>query len=498
MLEDQLRRYFGFTTFRPGQREVITDVVARHDVFAMLPTGSGKSLCYLLAGYQLQGLVVIVSPLLSLMEDQVQHIRLYGEKRVAALNSFLPYEERQSVLQQLKALRFLFVSPEMLQSRQLLERLQEVNVVLFTVDEAHCVSQWGYEFRPDYLKLADVRRQLGAPPCLALTATADQRVREDIIDKLKMSDCHQHIYSVDRKNIALKVEAVQGTLEKQDRLIELVSMLQGPGIIYFSTREWTEEGAALIHQYTDLRVAAYHGGMANEERRLIQNQFLNDEIDVVCCTNAFGMGVDKPNVRYVIHFHYPKHMNAYLQEIGRAGRDGRPSLAVVLYTESDHELPLYILQKEYPTEKQLEQVIAQYIKGQDKELVATIALDVGCSETAARFLQEHISWWAPEMDSQALKQRLLQRIQERIALKTKALWELQQWLKKDSCRRARLLTLYDERLETSPKCCCDHCGLQLADFSRQKTIPVSEVVMPWERRLRLLLDQKEGSYGKKD
>jgi len=498
-LEARLQHYFGFSTFRPGQREVIEDVVAGHHVFAMLPTGSGKSLCYLMAGYQLQGLVIVVSPLLSLMEDQVQHIRLYGEKRVAALNSFLSYEEREQVLQRVQELRFLFVSPEMLQSGLLLDRLQKVKVVLFTVDEAHCVSQWGYEFRPDYLKLADVRKKLNDPPCLALTATADQRVREDIIAKLKMAHCREHIYSVDRQNIALKVESVQGVLEKQKRLIELVDTLEGPGIIYFSVREGTEEGADSIRKQTGVRVAAYHGGMDNEERRLIQNQFLNDEIDVVCCTNAFGMGVDKSNVRYVIHFHYPKHMSAYLQEIGRAGRDGQSSLAILLHSETDHELPLYMVQREYPTEKQLDQILVRCIQDQEsKETVFKIALAVGCSETAARFLQEHISCRDIELDRHSLKQGLHQYIQERLAIKTKALKKFQHWLANDSCRRVGVLTLYNERLASKPQRCCDHCGLSMDDFTRQKMVSASDMTISWGERLRMLLDQKEGSDGKKE
>ncbi|HET6871655.1 MAG TPA: DEAD/DEAH box helicase, partial [Sporolactobacillaceae bacterium] len=239
MLEKWLKERWGFETFRPGQKEVIEDVVAGQDVFAMLPTGSGKTLCYLLSGMILGGLTLVVSPLLSLMEDQVRQIKLMGEKRVAALNSFLSPAEKRDVLTNLNGLRFLFTSPEMLQIPGVTHALKQNGVKLFVVDEAHCVSQWGYDFRPDYLKLSKIKEDLDSPPCLALTATADKRVQEDIIRQLGMPACQTHLYSVDRPNLTFQVETHGSLFSKYARLSELVKQLKGPGLVYFSSREGT-------------------------------------------------------------------------------------------------------------------------------------------------------------------------------------------------------------------------------------------------------------------
>ena len=232
----------GFSSFRPGQKEIIEDVLSKKDVIALLPTGGGKSLCYQLPGYALRGTVVIVSPLLSLMEDQVQQLRSNGEKSVVALNSFLTFSEKEKLLSvNLNTYKFLFISPEMLQVDKWVKKLQTVRIDLFVVDEAHCVSQWGHDFRTDYLKLGTVKKLLGEPPTLALTATATKAVIQDIQAFLSMSEPVFHINSLDRPNIALKVEEVINNQEKRERLLELVTDLQPPGIIYFSSRIKTEE-----------------------------------------------------------------------------------------------------------------------------------------------------------------------------------------------------------------------------------------------------------------
>ncbi|GGH79128.1 ATP-dependent DNA helicase RecQ [Pullulanibacillus pueri] len=495
MLTALLNERFGYTSFRPGQKEVIEDVIKGHDVFAMLPTGSGKSICYLLAGYCREGLVVIVSPLLSLMDDQVQNIRMHGETRVAALNSFLSKEEWYEVLDHLEQIKFLLLSPEMLQSHIVQQKLRNRGVGLFTVDEAHCVSQWGYEFRPDYLKLKNIRQYLGHPPCLALTATADPQVRADIIEKLGMEKGVQHVYSVDRPNISLCVEEFQGTLQKQERMVELALKLKGPGIIYFSSREWTETATTLLQEQTPLRVAFYHGGMSGNERRLIQMQFLNDELDIVCCTNAFGMGINKPNVRYVIHFHYPKHLNAYLQEIGRAGRDGLPSIALLLYTPEDHAFPMFFIEKEFPTEAQLSAVIDEYTFKRERDVVQ-LAIEKGCSESAARFLKEQLQTFGDNEEKKTIMQKLQELITERKRIKLNEHKKFLQWLQASGCRREGLLRLFGEYLNHEVHECCDHCQVHLQPYFTGSVTTTqrneSQANASWLSRLEMLLSEKVG------
>ncbi|MCT8138846.1 ATP-dependent DNA helicase RecQ [Anaerobacillus sp. CMMVII] len=232
-----LYNFFKLTSFRTGQQEIIHDLLRGQDVLAMLPTGAGKSLCYQLPAFMLPGLTVVVSPLLSLMEDQVQQLKSKGLKKVIALNSFLSYEERDLALRQLHEQKLIYVSPEILQSKFVMGKLNKLKVSLFVVDEAHCISQWGHEFRTDYLKLKEARHQLGNPPCLAITATATKEVQKDITEKLSLTDYQTHIYSMDRENIAMVIHRDANTVqEKVETLVTFVQKFQGPGIIYASTR----------------------------------------------------------------------------------------------------------------------------------------------------------------------------------------------------------------------------------------------------------------------
>jgi ATP-dependent DNA helicase RecQ (EC 3.6.1.-) len=274
-LENLLKAKTGFSSFKSGQKEIIEDVLARKDVIALLPTGGGKSLCYQLPGYVLEGAVLIVSPLLSLMEDQVQQLKASGEKSVIALNSFLSYSERERLLSlDLYSYKYIFISPEMLQVEKWVKKLQSLQIDLFVVDEAHCVSQWGHDFRTDYLKLGTVKESLGRPPSLALTATATRNVIHDIHSYLNMTSPALHINSVDRHNIAFKVEHLHNNQEKKERLLELVQTLRTPGIVYFSSRAKTEEICEYLQENGVARVAFYHAGIPQEQRILIQQQFL--------------------------------------------------------------------------------------------------------------------------------------------------------------------------------------------------------------------------------
>jgi ATP-dependent DNA helicase RecQ len=487
-LESELANRFGFSSFRPGQKEVIEDVLKGHDVFAMLPTGSGKSICYLLSGYFLDGLIVIISPLLSLMEDQVQHVRMKGEKRVAALNSFLDYKKREGILDNLDQLKYIFVSPEMLRSERIKKALAETKVSLFVVDEAHCISQWGYEFRPDYLKLADIRSTLGNPPCLALTATADKKVRQDIIEQLHMKDCQFHLYGVDRPNIALSVETFDTVCDKDERLMSLVSDLQGPGIIYFSSREMAETVCQKIRISTSLRVSYYHGGLASEDRLLIQNQFVHDQLDVICSTNAFGMGIDKNNIRYVIHYHYPTHMNSFMQEIGRAGRDGLPSIAISLVADGDSHLPQLLIEREFPEPHVVSKVVHSIDAVSDGIDIEKMAFGEGASETAARFLKEQIETSHQNLSKETLMNDIIKKIDERLSIKMGELAAMNQWLFTTQCRRKTALALYDETIESRNELCCDQCGLTLDTYKRLgPAIARSSHLTSWKERLKKIL-----------
>lgn len=486
-----LRKRFGYQNFRTGQEEILSALCQGSDVFSMMPTGSGKSLCYQLPGYLFNGLVLVVSPLLALMEDQVLSIRKLGEKKVRALNSLVHPREKQRILQSLSRLRFLFISPETLRKPDVIRALEGIQISLFVIDEAHCVSQWGYDFRPDYLHLLEIRRQIGNPQCLALTATAGQRIRADILARLGLSQARQFIYSADRPNIAIDVRESESNQEKISDLLRLLRQVELPAIIYCASRDWSERLARVIHEQVGLTSAFYHGGMETDDRMKIQNQFLQGDLPILCCTNAFGMGVNLPNVRLVVHFHYPSSIHAYLQEIGRAGRDGGQSLAVLYHTASDDQMPERLIENNYPSDERLVSTLYDLDQGVlsvDKETEFSAALlEKGENETAIRFLLDQVKGKKEGVTYRSLLESCRQTIAKRRGRKLAELAEMRAWLTTSGCRRRAYLRLYNETLTNQPQWCCDHCGLSDELFQKREQDQQRIPVLHWRDRLETLL-----------
>jgi len=332
-LQATLQRVFGLHEFRPLQREIIEGVIAGGDAFVLMPTGGGKSLCYQLPALLRPGVALIVSPLISLMKDQVDSLIANGVA-AACYNSSLASGEARQVLARLHAgeLDLLYVAPERLMSPDFLERFEEIPVALIAVDEAHCVSQWGHDFRPEYAALGQLRARFPGIPLVALTATADPHTRDDIVRCLGLGAAPRYISSFDRPNIRYTVLEKHRPMDQLSRF--LAARQQESGIVYALSRKRTEEVATHL-ELAGYQAAAYHAGLSAELRRDVQERFLRDDLNIVVATVAFGMGIDKPNVRFVVHYDMPRHIEGYYQETGRAGRDGLPSEALLLYGAQD-------------------------------------------------------------------------------------------------------------------------------------------------------------------
>ena len=328
-----LKAVFGFHEFRSPQQEVIERVVAGEDVFLVMPTGGGKSLCFQIPALHRDGVTIVVSPLIALMKDQVDALIANGV-RAACLNSSLSPAEVGRVFQQMDAgtLDLLYVAPERLMMPDFLERLGSLKLSLFAIDEAHCISQWGHDFRPEYTQLGRLRPLFAGVPIVAMTATADPETRQDILGQLGLADATVFVAGFDRPNITYTV------IPKQKPQVQLASFLAGrrdeAGIVYALSRKRVEEVAERLRA-AGFSAAAYHAGLPDDERRRVQDAFRKDDLRIVVATVAFGMGIDKPNVRFVVHYDMPKSVESYYQETGRAGRDGLPSEALMLFGMGD-------------------------------------------------------------------------------------------------------------------------------------------------------------------
>ncbi|MDZ7835356.1 MAG: RecQ family ATP-dependent DNA helicase [Alkalibacterium sp.] len=439
---EMLALKFGFTSFRPGQKEAIEAALTGQHSLVMLPTGTGKSLCYQLPSYFMKGATLIVSPLLSLMEDQVETMKKNGEKSVVALNSFMSQKEKRLIMKNLNRYKFIFMSPEMVQQERILSQLKRLSISLLVVDEAHCISQWGMDFRPDYLKLGDIRTELNDPLTMALTATAIENVRNEIIRNLKLeTNVQKVIYSVDRPTIQLRVELCQG--DKEERLFQAITEFERSGIIYFSSKKACDRVAKKIRDTLPYSAESYHSDIEAEDKKKIQAQFLRNDLDIICATSAFGMGIDKPDIRYVIHYHMPANPEMYLQEIGRTSRDKQGGVALLLYENGDEFIQYRLQEESLPDEQELAFAYAH------PKALESLKED-SKSRLAAYFINQKVD-----------VERARQLVEERKLYKKKQLGVMVQYALTTNCKREALLDYFSEKSVHRSGPCCSSCQSDL-------------------------------------
>ena len=347
-LRRTLRRTFGFRALREGQEEVIRSIIEGRDTLAIMPTGAGKSLCYQLPGAQLPGTTVIVSPLISLMKDQVDKLQELGID-AAQVNSTLTASEEGEILEQIQKEQreFVFVTPERLTQPEFLETLRTNKIDVFVIDEAHCISHWGHDFRPSYLHLREAIATLGNPPVLALTATATPEVVEDIRRQLGREDMEVVDIGVYRENLRFEVIPTPREESKRETLARLLGEMEGTGIVYVSTIKDCEAVTEYLESL-GFAVARYHGRLGARERKRTQDRFMAGDLKVIVATNAFGMGIDKPDIRFVVHYNLPGSLESYYQEAGRAGRDGEPARCILFHQQEDKNTQIFFLNGRYP------------------------------------------------------------------------------------------------------------------------------------------------------
>lgn len=496
-----LREVFGFRTFRPGQEAVIADVLEGRDALVVMPTGGGKSICFQVPALVVEaGLTLVVSPLLALMKDQVDALRAMGVA-AAFVNSTQEPEEQRRVLAACAegGVRLLYVAPERFQAGSFMAALRSIPLARLAVDEAHCISQWGHDFRPSYRDLGLVRERLGWPPTLALTATADPLVRGDIVERLRLREPSVHVAGFDRPNLRFETRRVANLKEKAETVAEeLAGMRSASAIVYCATRKRTEDLASDL-QRRGIRCAAYHAGLPSADRRRIQEAFTRDTVRIIVATNAFGLGIDKPDVRLVIHHDLPDSLEAYYQEAGRAGRDGDPARCLLLSSPQDRALREFFIDQAHPSgERVLEIYRALVAEGGRRVHVRDLMLEEdepGFNAAVQALVESGLvakQGWTLAAIGPAAEERIdtamLEAHREHSFRKLEA---MEAYAKSRTCLRAKLLRYFGE----PPIASCSNCGpcLALRGGGLVSEQPASEDALFQElRAARRALAEAEG------
>lgn len=476
-LQTSLNQYFGFSSFRPGQEHAIRSLINAKHTLAVMPTGSGKSLIFQLASLFLPGLTLVISPLIALMKDQVDGLERHG---IAAtfINSSIPASEQSLRLQGMSQgkYRIVYLAPERLRNSKFLEAVRGINISLLAVDEAHCISEWGHDFRPDYLHIAKFREIIGDPVTVALTATATPQVQTDISKFLKLDQPTLIVNGFNRPNLTLTVRQVLNPKHRYRLLGEAVlSNSEGATIIYTGTRRDAEEVAEFVQSVLGINARYYHAGLDNESRTEIQNEFIQRNLAVIVATNAFGMGIDRPDVRQVIHFNMPGSLEAYYQEAGRAGRDGKPSRALLLYANQDRALQEYFIRNAMLPKTDILKIYNAFNSRNNQPLaisVETLSTTTGMDEVKIKIglsaleLSGVIIHMGDEGTRMIIRKNpwqdhqieaAVERSTKQQMIRAKQLQSMVNYAESDQCRRRMILRYFGDKSYVAVEECCDNC-----------------------------------------